>query len=58
MIKKKKNPDISNVASKSSVTALDNKINEIKLDDYAKKTTLSNYLLNSDFDTKKTELET
>ena len=57
----KKNPDVSNLATKSSVTILvrdlDDKIDKIKIKDYAKKTSLSSYILTSTFNTKSTELE-
>ena len=36
---------------------LDNRIDDLKIKEYAKKTTLSNYMLTSDFNTKSTELE-
>ena len=57
----KKNPDVSNLATKSSVTILvrdlDDRIDKIKIKDYAKKTSLSGYMLTSTFNTKSTELE-
>ena len=57
----KKIPDVSNLATKSSVTILvrdlDDKIDKIKIKDYAKKTSLSGYILTSTFNTKSTELE-
>ena len=57
----KKIPDVSNLATKSSVTILvqdlDDRINKLKIKEYAKKTSLSNYMLTSDFNTKSTELE-
>ena len=57
----KKIPDVSNLASKSSVNILvkdlDDKINKIKINEYVKKTSLSNYILTSDFNTKSTALE-
>ena len=57
----KKVPDVSNLASKSSVTVLirdlNDRIDKIKIKDYAKKTSLSGYMLTSDFNTKSTELE-
>ena len=57
----KKIPDVSNLASKSSVTVLirdlNDRIDKIKVKDYAKKTSLSDYMLTSDFNTKSTELE-
>ena len=58
----KKIPDVSNLASKSSVTTLvknlDNIIDNLKIKECAKKTSLSNYMLTSDFNTKSTDLET
>ena len=57
----KKIPDASNLASKSSVTVLirdlSDRIDKIKIKDYAKKTSLSGYMLTSDFNTKSSELE-
>ena len=57
----KKIPDVSNLASKSSVTTLvktlDDRIDELKIKEYAKRTSLSNYMLTSDFNTKSTTLE-
>ena len=57
----KKIPDISNLETKRNVTTLvnnlDNRIDNLKIKEYAKKTTLSNYMLASDFNTKSTELE-
>ena len=57
----KKIPDVSNLASKSSVTTLvkdlDDRTDELKIKEYAKKTSLSNYMLTSDFNTKSTALE-
>ena len=56
----KKIPDVSNLASKSSTTVsirdLSDRIDKIKIKDYAKKTSLSGYMLTSDFNTKSTEL--
>ena len=56
----KKIPDVSNLASKSSVTVLIRDLNDgidkIKIKDYAKKTSLSGYMLTSTFNTKSTEL--
>ena len=53
---------MSDLASKSSVTTLiknlDDRIDKLKINDYAKKTSLSNYMLTSDFNTKSTDLET
>ena len=58
----KKIPDVSDLASKSSVTTLvknlDDSIDNLKIKEYAKKTSLSNYMLTSDFNTKSTDLET
>ena len=57
----KKIPDVSNLASKSSVTVLirdlNDRIDKIKIKDYAKKTSLSRYMLTSTFNTKSTQLE-
>ena len=57
----KKIPDVSRLATKSSVTILvrnlDDKIDKLKINDYAKKTSLTNYMLTSDFNSKSTELE-
>ena len=57
----KKIPDVSGLATKSSVTILirnlDDRIDKLKINDYAKKATLTNYMLTSDFNTKSTELE-
>ena len=57
----KKIPDVSNLASKSSVTILardlDDRIDKIKIKDYAKKTSLSGYMLTSTFNTKSTQSE-
>ena len=57
----KKIPDVSNLASKSSVTVLirdlNDRIDKIKIKDYAKKTSLSGYMLTSTFNAKSTELE-
>ena len=54
-------PGVSSLETKRNVTTLiknlDNRIDNLKMKEYAKKTTLSNYMLNSDFDTKSTELE-
>ena len=52
---------MSGLATKSSVTILvknlDDRIDELKIKEYAKKTSLSNYMLTSDFNTKRTALE-
>ena len=57
----KKIPDVSNFASKSSVTLLirdlNDRIDKIKIKDYAKKTSLSGYMLTSTFKSKSTGLE-
>ena len=57
----KKISDVSGLATKSSVTILiknlDDRIDKLKINDYAKKTSLTNYMLTSDFNTKSTELE-
>ena len=49
------------MATKSSVTILvknlDDRIDKLKINDYVKKTSLTNYMLASDFNTKSTELE-
>ena len=57
----KKIPDISSLETKRNVTTLvnnlNNRIDNLNIKEYAKKTTLSNYLLTSNFNTKSTELE-
>ena len=57
----KKIPDVSSLETKRNVTTLiknlDNRIDDLKIKEYAKKTMLSNYMLTSDFNTKSTELE-
>ena len=57
----KKIPDLSSLETKRNVTTLvknlDNRIDNLKIKEYAKKTTLSNFMLTSDFNTKSTELE-
>ena len=57
----KKIPNVSNLATKSSVTILvrdlDERIDKLKINDYAKKTSLTNYVLTSDFNTKSIKLE-
>ena len=54
-------PDVSSLETKRNVTTLvknlDNRINNLKIKEYAKKTTLRNYMWTSDFNTKSTELE-
>ena len=56
----KKIPDISSLETKRNVTTLvnnlNNKIDNLKINDYAKKTSLTNYVLTSTFNTKATEL--
>ena len=53
--------DVSGLATKSSVTILvrnlDDRIDKLKINDYAKKTSLTNYMLTSDFNSKSAELE-
>ena len=57
----KKIPDVSSLGTKRNVTTLvnnlSNKIDNLKITDYAKKTSLTNYMLTSTFNTKSTELE-
>ena len=57
----KKISDISSLKTKRNVTTLinnlNNKIDNLKINDYAKKTNLTNYMLTSTFNTKSTELE-
>ena len=57
----KKIPDISSLETKRNVTTLvnnlNNKIDNLKINDYAKKTSLTHYMLTSTFNTKSTELE-
>ena len=57
----KKIPDVSGLATKSSVIILiknlDDRIDKLKINDYAKKTSLTNYRLTSTFNSKFTELE-
>ena len=49
-------PDVSSLETKRNVTTLvknlDNRIDGLKIKEYAKKTILSNYMLTSDFNTK------
>ena len=56
----KKIPDVD-FPAKSSVTTLvkdlEDKIDKIKINEYAKKTSLNNYMLTSDYNTKSTVLE-
>ena len=57
----KKIPDVSSLETKRNVTTfvknLDNRIDDLKIKDYAKKTSLSSYMLSSIFNTKSTELK-
>ena len=57
----KKNPDVSSLETKKNVTPLvknlDNRIDDLKIKEYAKKIILSNYMLTSDFNNKSTELK-
>ena len=57
----KKIPDVSSLETKRNVTTLiknlDNRIDNLKIKEYAKKTSLSGYMLTSTFNTKSTELE-
>ena len=57
----KKIPDVSSLATKRNVTTLAKNLNDrtdgLKIKQYAKKTSLSGYMLTSDFNTKSTELE-
>ena len=57
----KKFPDINSLETKIHVTTLvnnlNNKIDNLKINDYAKKTSLTNFMLTSSFNTKSTELE-
>ena len=57
----KKIPDVSGLATKSSVTVLiknlDDRIDKLKINDYAKKASLTNYMPASTFNTKSAELE-
>ena len=54
-------PDISSLETKRNVTTLvnnfNNKTDNLKINDYAKKTSSTNYMLTSTFNTKSTELE-
>ena len=54
-------PDISSLETKRNVTTLvnnlSNKIDNLNIKEYAKKTSLTNYMLTSTFNTKSTELE-
>ena len=57
----KKIPDISSLETKRNVTTLvnnlNNRIDNLKISNYAKKSSLTNYMLTSTFNTKSTELE-
>ena len=57
----KKIPDVSGLATKSGVTILiknlDDRIDKLKINDYAKKASLTNYMLTSTFNSKSTKLE-
>ena len=57
----KKIPNVSNLATKSSVTILVrdlvDRIDKLKINDYAKQTSLTNYMLTSTFNSKSTESE-
>ena len=57
----KKIPDISSLETKRNVTTLvnnlNNRIDNLKINDYAKKTRVTNYMLTSTLNTKSTELE-
>ena len=57
----KKIPDVSSLETKRNVTTLiknlDNRIDNLNIKEYAKKTSLSGYVLTSTFNTKSTELE-
>ena len=57
----KKTPDVSSLETKRNVTTLiknlDNRIDNLKIKEYAIKTSLSGYMLTSTFNTKSTELE-
>ena len=57
----KKIPDVSSLETKRNITTLvknlDNRIDGLKIKEYAKKTSLRSYMLTSTFNTKSTELE-
>ena len=57
----KKIPDVSGLETKRNVTTLvknlDNRSDGLKIKGYAKKTSLTNYMLTSTFNSKSTELE-
>ena len=52
-------PNVGSLATRSSVTTLvknlDDRIDKIKINEYVKKTSLNNYMLTSDFNTKSTK---
>ena len=58
----KKIPDVSDLETKANVTTLvknlGDRTDKLKIKEYAKKTSLNNYMLTSDFNTKSTDLET
>ena len=58
---RKKIPDVSSLETKRNVTTLvknlDNRIDGLKIKEYAKKTSLTNYMLTSTFNSKSTEVE-
>ena len=58
----KKIPDVSDLETKANVTTLvknlDDRIDGLKIKECAKKTSLSNYMLTTDFNNKSTDLET
>ena len=57
----KKIPDVSSLETKRNVTTLvknlDNRIDGLKIKEYAEKTSLTNYMLTSTFNSKSTELK-
>ena len=57
----KKIPDVSSLETKRNVTTLvknlDNRTDGLRIKEYAKKTSLTNYMLTSTFNSKSTELE-
>ena len=57
----KKIPDVSSLETKRNVTTLvknlDNRIDGLKVKEYDKKISLTNYMLTSTFNSKSTELE-
>ena len=58
----KKISDVSSLETKRNVTTslkyLDDRIDKLKIKEYVKKTSLSNYMLTSDFNTKSTDIDT